>query len=332
MADQPDTNAASTAASTTESAAVTAGPRHRPRWFALRRPIRQWERALLGLTCIGVLLFLWWFATRQPRSEHRLIGYNVLPSIPETFGEFKSLWFDRAFTRNTITTLRRVTLGFGLACLIGVPAGILAGCFTRFEAFLTPVIIFGRNIPIAALIPLTFFIAGIAEAQKVLFIFLASVSFVIADVTQSVRDVPQRYVDTALTLGASRWQVISKVLVPLSLPTVFDSLRLLFGLAFGYIMLAEVVKIGDEEGGLGHLISVSQRQGPREHIYLIILLIPVLAYGIDRLLYWVQRELFPHRYGGYGVLRRGVHFVMDRWDDLKCFVLRRNVSADHPTS
>ena len=163
---------------------------------------------------------------------------------------------------------------------------------------------FGRNIPLAALIPLTFFFFGIGEWQKVMFIFIACVAFIIADVTLAISDVSSRYLDTAYTLGANTWQTMIKVLVPLAMPTVFDSARVLFGLAFGYIMLAEMVKLGSEEGGLGHLIRMSQREGPREHIYLIVLIIPVVALVIDRILFWIQRELFPHRYGGTGISTR----------------------------
>ena len=64
-------------------------------------------------------------------------------------------------------------------------------------------------------------------------------------------EVNSRYVDTAYTLGASRWQIIIKVLVPLSMPGIFNSLRLLFGLAFGYIMLAEQIKFGGRGGRPG---------------------------------------------------------------------------------
>ena len=91
-----------------------------------------------------------------------------------------------------------------------------------------------------------------------------------------------------------------KVLVPLAMPSVFNSLRLLFGLAFGYIMLAEVVKFGGESGGLGDIINTSQRRGPREHMLLVLLIIPVVALVIDHVLLWIQRELFPYRYGGSG--------------------------------
>jgi hypothetical protein len=92
-------------------------------------------------------------------------------------------------------------------------------------------------------------------------------------------------------------------------------------------MLAEVIKFGAEGGGLGDLIEVSQVKGPREFIILILLLIPVLALLIDRVLFWVQRELFPHRYGGTGLLSHLVTGVLHAWDDLKCLVRRSPVPA-----
>ena len=60
------------------------------------------------------------------------------------------------------------------------------------------------------------------------------------------------------------------MLIPLALPDIFNSLRLLFGLAFGYIVLAELI---DAKFGLGYIIQVAQRRGPREHIYLVLFVI-----------------------------------------------------------
>ena len=76
------------------------------------------------------------------------------------------------------------------------------------------------------------------------------------------------------------------------MPDIFGSLRSLFGLAFGYIMLAELV---NAKHGLGYLLMTSQRRGLTEHIFAILILIGLLAYGIDRLLFWFQRGLFPYR-------------------------------------
>jgi NitT/TauT family transport system permease protein len=188
--------------------------------------------------------------------------------------------------------MRRVLIGFGLAILVGVPLGILAGSWRLFEAGGAPFALFGRNVPIAALIPLTLMWFGIDESQKVLFIFIACMPFVYIDTVTAISGVPDRYVETAQTLGASELQIVRKVLVPLAMPEVYSGLRALFGLAFGYIMLAELV---NAEHGLGRLLLDSQRRSIPQHVILILIIISLLAYGIDRLLLWFQRGLFPYR-------------------------------------
>jgi NitT/TauT family transport system permease protein len=294
----------------------------------LRGELNPFAAILLSLACVLVCFGLWWYITSGDTVEERIVSSASLPSPAETFASFKSLWFDRALTRNIAVTLKRVSLGFALAAAVGVPLGVLAGCFPTVRAFVAPLVIFGRNIPIAALIGLTFLFFGIGETQKVMFILLACVAFVLADTTASIIDIGQEYIDTAYTLGASRWQTVMKVLVPLSMPTVFNSLRLLFGLAFGYVMLAELVRFGSEAGGLGNLINVSLRQGPREHVYLIVLIIPAVALAIDRVLYIIQRSLFPYRYGGGGLLNRGVRTSLHLWDDLKRVFSKSESVAD----
>ena len=283
----------------------------------------------MGLLSIALCLGAWWFVTRGEPEERILPPSKGLASPQETFASFPSLWFDRALTRNTLTTLRRVSLGFGLAALVGVPLGVLCGCFARINAFFLPLSIFGRNIPVAALIGLTFGLFGIGERQKVMFIFIACVAFVFSDTARALAEISGQYIDTAYTLGASRRQVILKVLVPLAMPSIFNSLRLLFGLAFGYIMLAETIKLGGETGGLGDIINTSWRRGPREHILLVLLIIPLVALAIDRAIFWVQKELFPYRYGGAGVLYQLLRVALNGWEDVKSALWRPTAAAQY---
>ena len=317
-----------------ESAATPAtsvgAPRHRPWWknlFALRGTIPPWLGVLSGLLCLLILFLLWTWATAGI-PEERFISRAVMPSPSEMAESFKELWFDRALTRNLFVTLKRVLLGFSLAALIGIPLGILSGCFAILQSFLLPLTIFGRNIPLAALIPLTFAAFGIGEAQKVMFIFIACVMFIVSDTATAIRDVEERYVDTAWTLGAKKFQIITKILTPLAMPSVFNSLRLLFGLAFGYIMLAELVKLGGEVGGLGDIIRQSQRRGLVEHIWLILIIIPFVALGIDRLLFALQRSLFPYRYGGAGLMHGAVRSMNRAWSDVAGLIRHRSSTSD----
>ena len=166
-------------------------------------------------------------------------------------------------------------------------SGAPAASMTRHEPARMP-----SGTPIAALIPLTILWFGIDETQKVMFIFIATVPFVFSDAAASVVEISDRYVDTAQTLGASDWQVVTKVLVPLALPGVYTSLRSLFGIAFGYIMLAELI---NARHGLGYMLSLGQRRGHTDHIFLVLILIGLLAWAIDQLLAFFQRGLFPYR-------------------------------------
>lgn len=295
-------------------------------WTTLRKPGPVWESVLLGAICVAACFALWWVLTHG-EPEERIVSPAKLPSVSETFKMLPELWFNYELTRNTITTLKRVSLGFLLAVIVGVPLGVIAGCYPRFNAFLSPLVMFGRNIPLAAVLPLMIVLFAGGETRKTMFIFFACVAFIVSDAARAIADIGTRYVDTAYTLGASRWQTIMKVLVPAAMPQIFDSFRILFGLAFGYIMLAESIKYADDVGGLGYQIQLFQRLGLREHIYLIILIIPLVALVVDRMLFWVQRQLFPHVYGGDGLLQRVVRAAIHAWDDLKRMVYKPAIPA-----
>src|SRR5437762_5434579 len=263
-----------------------------PSFLALRLAPPPLTRRLVGAAAVALIVLLWWLATLGAAAENRLISPVILPSPAEVARSFPSLLNDRGLIQSIAATLKRVLIGFGLAVIVGVPLGILAGAWRVVEAAGDPLALFGRNLPVAALIPLTILWFGIDETQKIMFIFIACVPFVYSDAVAAVVSVPDRYVETAQTLGAKPSQIVRKVLVPLALPDIYNSLRHLFGLAFGYIMLAELI---NAQHGLGYLLMTSQRRGMSEHIILILMIIGVLAYGIDRLLFWFQRGLFPHR-------------------------------------
>ncbi|MEP6914728.1 MAG: ABC transporter permease [Acidobacteriota bacterium] len=248
-------------------------------------------RRIAGAAAIGFIIMLWGLAT-MGAVENRFISPVVMPSPAEVIRRFPALLNERGLLQSIAATMRRVLIGFGLAALVGIPVGIIAGSWRLFEAAAAPVALFARNLPVAALIPLTVLWFGIDEPQKVMFIFIACVPFLYSDVVTAIASVPDRYVETAQTLGGSPLQIVWKVLIPLAMPDIYNNMRHLFGLAFGYIMLAELI---NAQRGLGSLIMTSQRRGMSEDVILILIIIGLLAYGIDRLLFFFQRGLFPYR-------------------------------------
>lgn len=260
--------------------------------FALRVVPPLAVRQVAGGLSIAVILLIWWWLTSGATPEARVISPSVFPSPTEVLAGFPGLVSERNLIGGIAASLNRVFLGFGLALLIGVPLGIVAGSYRIVGAAAQPVSLFGRTIPVAALLPLSLQMFGIGELQKVMFIFMATAPFVFHDTARAIAGVHDRYVDTAQTLGAKPRQVMSKVLIALALPDIYATVRTMFGIAFGYIMLAEVV---DAKAGLGFIMLQSQRRGMPEHLVGTLFVISALAFGIDALFKFFQRGLFPYR-------------------------------------
>jgi ABC-type nitrate/sulfonate/bicarbonate transport system permease component len=257
----------------------------------IREPLPAWQSWLLGLVPVAVLLGAWFLVTAGA-AEDRVISPTILPSPAEVVASFPLLWFDRALTRNLAVSFVRVIEGFALAVVVAFPLGVLMGSFTKVKAAFTPLTLFGAYLPIPTLVPLTLSLFGTGELQKVMFLALAFVIYLVPLFVGAVDAVDDTYVKTAYTLGATKAQAVSHVLLPISWPDIYQAMRLGFGVGWSYILLAEMVDVGR---GLGGIIITSQRRGPREHIYLVLLAIVVVAFLTDKLWAAVGRGLFPYR-------------------------------------
>ncbi len=270
----------------------TAGTSEGHGFLVVREHIPMWMYWVLGIIPILLLFLGWWLLTGSGPAEERIISPTILPSPLEVAQSFKQLWFERALTRNTLISLRRVALGFAVGTAIAFPLGLFMGSFTKIRALFNPLATLGAYLPIPALVPLTLSLLGTGERQKVGFLALAFLIYLLPLIVAAVDKVDDVFVKTALTLGASKWQVVSRVLFGVSWADIYQSLRLGFGIGWSYILLAEMVDIGQ---GLGGIIMTSQRRGPREHIYLVLLVIIAIAFVTDRIWAAIGEYLFPYR-------------------------------------
>lgn len=258
----------------------------------LRGDLSNAARVALGLVPILVILGVWALLTAGATPEERVISPVILPSPYEVAASFHSLWFERALMRSVFASMGRVLTGFALAVVFALPLGIAMGAWTPVRAMFNPIAVIGAYLPISALVPLTLSWFGTDETQKIVFLAIASFVFLLPLVVAAVDEVDDVYLKTGYTLGATPAQAVSRVLIPIAAAQIYDALRLVIGIGWTYIILAEIVAA---ERGLGNLIIVSQRRGPREHIYLVLIVIVVLAFGTDKLLAWVGRQLFPYK-------------------------------------
>jgi ABC-type nitrate/sulfonate/bicarbonate transport system permease component len=257
----------------------------------IREELPLWQSWLLGVVPVAALLGAWFLVTLGA-AEERIISPTILPSPAEVVASFPLLWFDRALTRNLAVSFVRVIEGFALAVAFSFPLGVLMGAFTKVKAAFTPLTVFGAYLPIPTLVPLTLSLFGTDELQKVMFLALAFAIYLVPLFVGAVDAVDDTYLKTAYTLGATKAQAVGHVLLPISWPDIYQAMRLGFGVGWSYILLAEMV---DMRSGVGGIIMTSQRRGPREHIYLVLLIIVAVAFLTDKVWTWVGRQLFPYK-------------------------------------
>jgi ABC-type nitrate/sulfonate/bicarbonate transport system permease component len=275
---------------------MTEGKDGRPlRGLRIRETIPTWAWVVLGIIPILLLLGVWSLMTSGATPEDRFVSPTILPSPLEVVKSIPALWFDRALMRNLFVSFGRVLGGFALAVALVFPLGLFMGSFTKIKAAFTPLSVFGAYLPIPTLVPLTLSLFGTGESQKFIFLALAFSVYLLPLVVAAVDSVDDTYLKTAYTLGAGRRAAVFRVLLPMAWPDIYRALRLGFGVGWSYILLAEMVDIGK---GLGGLIIISQRRGPREHIYLILVAIVIVAFLTDRVWTAVEKRLFPYREAG----------------------------------
>lgn len=238
-----------------------------------------------------VVVFLLWVVLTAGSFENRLVSGLILPSPWEVLAGLKPLHLQQGLTRSIVSSLGRVTLGFAVSVAVAFPLGILIGSFTKARAFFQPLVVASGYVPVAALLPLCILLFGTAEKQKVMFIAIASFVVVLPLIVRAFERVDDVYLQTGYTLGATRWQTIFYVLLPVALVEIYQSLRVVYSVGWGYIVLAENV---DMENGLGGLIWIGQRRGHPEWVFACLFIIVLIALGIDAGLKQVGNWLFPY--------------------------------------
>jgi NitT/TauT family transport system permease protein len=248
----------------------------------------------LGLTAlfVGLLLTAWSLLTHGDPSN-RIVQPLILPSPLEVLKSFGPLHFEQGLVRSALTSWLRVTTGFGLAALVALPLGIYMATFAPVASFFRPLALAGAYIPIVVFIPLSMTWFGTGETQKIGFLFIGCFVALLPLVIKDIADVPSAFLDVAVTKGASQWQLVRHVLFPVAKANIWDHLRGVYGVGWGWIIMAEVFV--RPEYGLGALIGTSERRSHTDAIFAVIIVIVLIAIACDQVWRLAGEFLFPYR-------------------------------------
>lgn len=194
-----------------------------------------------------------------------------------------TLWVD------TFDSLQRLGIGLSVSLMLALMIGIAIGFIPHIRAGLAPFVATISLIPPITVLPILFIVFGLGETAKIALIAIGTAPVMIRSLAQSVLDVPREQIIKAQTLGASVWQMITRVILPQILPQLIASLRLALVPAWIFLISAEAIA---STSGLGYRIFLVRRFLAMDVILPYVMWITLLAFLIDRALLILSKRAF----------------------------------------
>lgn len=266
----------------------------------MRSSSRRIRAIVLPLCVATCLLLLWHVAVRFSGSDLFPTPFDVVKGTVELARPAPPIaadapWYRIPFeyleksrlVRYIVASLFRVTVGFGLALLIGIPFGLLLGWSARMFYAFNPIIQILRPISPIAWIPVAILWFGVDDKAPIFLIFLASVFPITVAAMAAVQNMQLVYVRAALNFGLSKPQLFARVILPACLPQILTGVRIALGVAWLVVVAAEMIAVNS---GLGFLIIDARNAGKRYDLVVAgMVMIGLIGLVLDLLMRYLER-------------------------------------------
>jgi ABC-type nitrate/sulfonate/bicarbonate transport system permease component len=206
-----------------------------------------------------------------------LVSSNKLPSPLAVLNALAYLSYSQghsALLDATLASVYRILAAAGLVLVVGIPLGVMMGASPRVNAVMSPLVDPFRSAPVVALLPIFVMWLGIGQTMKIAFLFCGAVVYMIPLVRDAMVSVPYSYWESTRDLGATHWECITKGVLPIAAPRIFDAAIVSTSILWTYITVAEYV---NAESGLGQLIQNARRFSAMDQVFAGIFVIITLA-------------------------------------------------------
>jgi ABC-type nitrate/sulfonate/bicarbonate transport system permease component len=284
-----------------ETIAVKVSPAERPtalRWaYALRRTAVEDLRRVDVLGLLGVVFFVlvWYgltyviprFSLPLPQSVAARIGHDFFSS-PELAAYGVG---GNGLAANLLYTAVNVVIAVGIGSTLGVVIGLVSARVGAFRAIVDPIVLIGGTVPILVAAPFFLIWFGTSRMSSVLLVTLYAMFILIVFSQRAAENIDPVYEQSALTLGASRFQVL-RDLFPGTIPEILGGVRIAFAGAWGLEAIAELLGL---PSGLGKVVQVLSTQTDSEGIFAVVMLLGIVAVILDGIIVYVMRSFFRWR-------------------------------------
>jgi ABC-type nitrate/sulfonate/bicarbonate transport system permease component len=255
--------------------------------------VRKAGRSLSWLyyVVLPVLFVLVWFLLTDVMT---VFPGALLPSPVKVANAFVRAIASGELPGNIGASLQRILYADLAALALGVPLGLAMGLYQRIEKLLDGLLSLFRPIPPLAWVPLSILWFGIGTISIVFITFLSAFFAILVSTIAGVRSLDKLHVRAALSLGASRRRLLTHVVLPTTLPSIFTGLRIAIGVSWMSIVGAELIAASS---GLGYMINYYQQVLRTDLVIVGMITIGVIGLVMDLSSRWLERRLLPWRQG-----------------------------------
>jgi NitT/TauT family transport system permease protein len=254
-------------------------------FWSIRQEFPTWLSSFLIALSIVIPLIIWTVI-----SSLQIAPPLFLPTPLAVVTAGIQMFAEHNLLEDILASCGRVFVGFILAALIGVPIGLAMGTFYSMDRIFAPIVGMVRYMPITGFVPLIIIWLGLGEPSKIAIVALGVVLYNIIMVADAVKFIPDEMINVAYTLGANRWDVLWKTIVPATFPSILDTLRVNISGAWNFVMIAELLAA---QSGLGYKILQSQRFLQTDKVLVCIITIGIIGLILDYSLRWLSQLLTP---------------------------------------
>jgi NitT/TauT family transport system permease protein len=238
----------------------------------LRNQLKPWGLGLLGLASVFAL---WWLGMALFSSG---AGLTTLFTPQATLSSLLELLQRPELFEHVWVSLKRIFIGLGLALLVGVPLGLLVGSWRNLEWATTPAFQFLRMISPLSWMPIAVMLMGVGDQPIYFLLAFAAVWPILLNTAAGVKQLDSRWLQLARSLSASRWETLTRVVIPGVLGHVLTGVRLAIGILWIVLVPCEMLGVS---AGLGYYILDTRDRLAYSELMAMVLLIGVLGFLLD---------------------------------------------------
>jgi NitT/TauT family transport system permease protein len=224
------------------------------------------------------------------------LSYKSDLLLPPPLKTVIALWYaiqDISVLEDLLLTLKRVVMGFGIACAIGLPLGFAMGTSKMLFQFFDPLVSSIRQVPMMAWVPLTIIWFGLGDGPTLFLIAMVGVFPLILNTISGVRAISPAYYHAARSMGAKPWSIFVHVIVPASLPDILTGMRHTMGMGWMSVICAEFIATS---AGFGFAMVEAQTYMQTDKLLALMIMGGAVGYAIDRSIRFLESYLTRWRF------------------------------------